>query len=469
MLDSGYYSTPAQGTVIYGEDYLHLLITNSLFEKHQRALSYSSYSSSSSLSSYHDGGVLYSGKFANITFINCNFNENDANKGGVAFVDEHSNVTFTTCTFKRNEAKSDGGVVYLKSNGNIEFHQCIADENSLTATTSYYSSGISAGDGSVLYSEGPGSVIVSNSSFRNNTAGDGCIYLKLATISLRVVNTHFMHNKAYTNGGAIYRTLSYSSTPTSTKLVVIKNCTFTNNVAGYGYNYASTSYVYNKYGGSLYLGGYTSNDVIITNTEFVNSVAGKGGAVYITRTRNVSISNCTFKQNQAKFGAGAIYFEDMHGVIIIDNTTFDENVAEKDQGGSLYAELWSSIPDNAKRYTHLVINNSTFTNNFAQKDGGGIYMKGYKYSNLFIAAQLENVIFKNNSATLSGGGIYSKYGHLIGSSLHFTENKAGTQVWWQLEHKVEDSGVESSFLKKLYIYSEPGSTWICCFSKETLL
>ena len=65
----------------------------------------------------------------------------------------------------------------------------------------------------------------------------------------------------------------------------------------------------------------------------------------------------------------------MHGVIIIDNTTFDENVAEKHQGGSLYAALWYSIPDNAKRYTHLVINNSTFTNNFAQKDGGGIYMK----------------------------------------------------------------------------------------------
>ena len=122
LLDGGYSSSPARGTVIYSEDYAHLLITNSSFEKHQR------------VSSYGAGGVLYSGKFANISFINCNFNENDANQGGVAFVDEWSNVTFTNCIFKQNEAKSKGSVIYLKSNGNIEFHECVAYENILTVS-----------------------------------------------------------------------------------------------------------------------------------------------------------------------------------------------------------------------------------------------------------------------------------------------------------------------------------------------
>ena len=74
----------------------------------------------------------------------------------------------------------------------------------------------------------------------------------------------------------------------------------------------------------------------------------------------------------------------MHGVIMIENTTFDENAALKDHGGSLYAELWFNIPDNAKRYIHLVINNSTFVNNFAHKDGGVIY----KYSSNSIIEEL---------------------------------------------------------------------------------
>jgi len=385
LLDGGYSSSPARGTVIYSEDYAHLLITNSSFEKHQR------------VSSYGDGGVLYSGKFANISFINCNFNENDANQGGVAFVDEWSNVTFTNCIFKQNEAKSKGSVIYLKSNGNIEFHECVAYENILTVTSSYYYGyygTTSAGDGSVLYSEGPGSVVVSNCYFHNNTADSGCFYLASIAISVSVVNTQFIHNKAYSNGGAIYRTSGFSSGPA--KLVHIKNCTFANNVAD------------------------------------------KGGAIFIKRARNTSISNCIFKQNQAKFSAGAIYFDDIDGAIMIENTIFDENVALKDHGGSLYADLYYKA-----KYTHFAINNSTLTNNFAQKDGGGMYMKGYEYHQLFIALHLKNLVFKNNSATLSGGGIYSDFVHLIGVSLRFTENGAGVQGGAVY---LEESGIESSVL-----------------------
>ena len=55
----------------------------------------------------------------------------------------------------------------------------------------------------------------------------------------------------------------------------------------------------------------------------------------------------------------------MHGVIIIDNTTFDENVAEKHRG-SLYAAHGTAYQITLKD-THLVINNSTFTNNLHKK------------------------------------------------------------------------------------------------------
>ena len=93
------------GSVINCADNTHISVQNSLFEKHKRPQSHHSkdrlYKNEDM---FHKGGVIYAGKNATLSFINCTFRENHADAGAIAYVEKFSSVYFENCIFRRNEA-----------------------------------------------------------------------------------------------------------------------------------------------------------------------------------------------------------------------------------------------------------------------------------------------------------------------------------------------------------------------------
>ena len=136
-------------------------------------------------------------------------------------------------------------------------------------------------------------------------------------------------------------------------------------------------------GGAIYNGG----TLTVTNSTFSENGSAQGGAIYNYRESSLSISNSTFSGNHG--GEGGAIYNFLYSELIITDSTFVDNYA--DLGGGLF------------NYQLGIINvtSSTFSNNSAD-DGGGIY--NYKWG---ANTTVSNSTFTGNSATIYGGGIFN--------------------------------------------------------------
>ena len=91
------------------------------------------------------------------------------------------------------------------------------------------------------------------------------------------------------------------------------------------------SYDYNDI--NIYASNFTSNQAITMDLQGFTSV-GNGGAIYVVGT-SATISNCTFKSNNATSRGGAIFSRGNNAVIF--NTTYELNSAVA-KGGAIYSE-----------------------------------------------------------------------------------------------------------------------------------
>jgi len=172
--------------------------------------------------------------------------------------------------------------------------------------------------------------------------------------------------------------------------------------------------------------------VSVTKISFKNGYSsGIGGAIISSGI--LTINSCTFTNNKAPSGGGAVASGNEKSTLVVISSTFTNNQATKNAdgtGGAIFTGGKSTV------------SKSTFTNNKAGRLGGAIYLvpgttstitsctfknnQAMKEDGGAIAGSFKSTVskstFTNNQAKFGGGAI-SMVGTVSGST--FTNNKAG--------------------------------------------
>lgn len=172
-----------------------------------------------------------------------------------------------------------------------------------------------------------------------------------------------------------------------------------------------------------------------TNITFANNQAERGGALQVSNGGLAIVTRSRFNDNTASFRGGAIHVEGgtlalrqsalnnnaitggtgdgggiyvLNGVLIVENTLFNENTAVTN-GGALFVQSSNSS-----------VNFATIVNNSANS-GGGIYVTnggGQPF-------QLNNSILADNTAVAGGGALHVANGSITGEFVNFFNNNPG--------------------------------------------
>ena len=197
-------------------------------------------------------------------------------------------------------------------------------------------------------------LILDNCTFRNNHAAyGGAIYISNDTAN--ITNTIFENNYAENGGGSI-------SAVNGANLTII-NCKFNNDFSKY------------DGAGGVYLFNYSK--AIIKDSQFNNNSAGLGAGVTSLRSTAI-ISNSNFTNNNVSYAGGAVF--GMYGNLSIENSNFDSNKAR--YGGAVYGD----------NLTSLILRNGIYSNNQATGIGGAILSFVNKNS------QITNPSYRDNKA-----------------------------------------------------------------------
>ncbi|OJW71655.1 MAG: hypothetical protein BGO59_27190 [Spirosoma sp. 48-14] len=207
------------------------------------------------------------------------------------------------------------------------------------------------------------------------------------TLSVSVTSCRFINNTingSLTGGGAI-AVITHANSHCN---VTIKNCHFSNNIAGFGGAYTPQT-----------LGGTITS--LLENSDFIaNEGLNESGAIsnrYVTDSplNSLTIRKCNFFSNKAQFSGGAI--TSGYGQCLLENCVFNSNSVLSAQytfgGGAV---------DNSE--SKVVFKNCIFINNIAPY-GGAVFSAP---STKTTYQKFINCIFSRNSANVSGGVFYDR-------------------------------------------------------------
>ena len=186
-----------------------------------------------------------------------------------------------------------------------------------------------------------------NASKATNNLNGGAIHVQNTLI---IENSTFVDNIAE-NGGAIFATKE--SNAEKIENIIIKNCTFTNNVAlkdnggaidiseksenirilnsnftnntVIGYNNSDNSRFYGS-GGAIAFAG-TSSKSLIDNSTFTNNTVNANGGAVLLNGEYCNITSCKFYNNSAPYAAGAVRLNGKH--LLVNHSIFDGNYDSK--------------------------------------------------------------------------------------------------------------------------------------------
>ncbi|MBR6886546.1 MAG: hypothetical protein IKN13_03960 [Bacteroidales bacterium] len=337
----------------------------------------------SGASSEGDGSALYIAD-ASVSLTGCTFENNSADRGGAVAI-EKGELAFEDCILSENTAShgnresidtnSDelrtsnqtaaGGAVIATGAATVSFSNCLISGN--TATNGLGGAIATADTGATIVIDN-GTVLSENSSY----GAGGAIF---SWGGFRITGTEderieFSGNKTLatanqcSNGGAIW----LNEKTTSTMSYVL----FTGNEAGQP---GSTMYYSN--GGAISMNGVTS--FVADHCEFTASLGRNGGALNLELGHGeckfidcnfhdnickkgtdgnfhgaaarlsygpVDFENCTFINNTAYNGSGAIHINNNASAVArFKNCLFDGNYTENGKGGALAAEYGSVYMD----------------------------------------------------------------------------------------------------------------------------
>lgn len=343
--------------------------------------------------------------FMNLTLTNCeisgNYAKEMANNGGAGGgIYSHKKLSLENCLIKSNSASKGGGIY---NSNMLELNNC-----------EFISNSVSSGTGGAIHTEN--SVTISGCKFESNTAGTqgGAIYstvtgsttlLPVGGVKVKITGTSFTSNTATSAGGGAIAVYNYGSN----SLEIILN----SGVVIGGENAGNSS----NQGGGIYIQGYSNNTSLTIPEDAVGvkvsyNEASQGAGIYVSCSE-LNINNGSISCNTASESGGGVYL--MDSTVVIDGTV-SGNKAQN--GAGVYCV------------------NSTFTltgtldSNEASGNGGGIYINnGFGAENAIYA--INDGAFISNNKAENGGGVYcaSEYGsipvfEMQGGSI--TENKASS-------------------------------------------
>jgi predicted outer membrane repeat protein len=181
--------------------------------------------------------------------------------------------------------------------------------------------------------------------------------------------------------------------------------------------------------------GTPGTTLTLTNVFFSGNHADYGGAIYEPRG-TLTIIDSNFSGNTAGVSGGAILEERSGSILVVDNSTFNNNTAVDDGGAmglvSVAFISHSTFSGNSAAFGGAIskvvlgdlhLNNNVFNNNAATGQttamGGAIYI----YQNVGTAT-LTNVTLSGNSAMKDGGGIHANLGTINLNNVTITNNTA---------------------------------------------
>jgi len=152
-------------------------------------------------------------------------------------------------------------------------------------------------------------------------------------------------------------------------------------------------------------GTFSSNGMIFDNCKSNSREERAGGAIAIGGSANVTLKNCTFKNNSSgpNFNSNGGAITGLYAKLYVENCTFENNTAPNATGAALFIDGCGGSSTNPTAGMAEFVN-CTFTNNISQSHGGAMYLQGYHQDKYFI----KNCQFTNNkSSTGQGGAIWN--------------------------------------------------------------
>jgi len=239
------------------------------------------------------GGGMY--LVAGGTITNCTFDNNEILGSGGGIYSAGSTSTITNCVFKNMGSSDVRGAGIYGSTG-IILADCLFENLIGIWGTSIYATDLTSitdcqfknntaqNNGAGVLMAFDAIVTITGSDFEGNVAANGgALYAQNDSITVDIDDCFFFGNAANGgNGGAFYSLAG--------PLVSISNCEFDLNAGDYGGAVAYSS-----------SDGKTGLDRLsLMNCEFLNNIAEvQGGAVNISNTDSVFISNCLIVSNSA--------------------------------------------------------------------------------------------------------------------------------------------------------------------------
>ena len=415
---------------------------------------------SNSAGSYGGGAFHTNGTGAKTTFTDCTFSNNTAAQGGAVSIQD-GEATFTDCTFTGNSATNGsqkaagdgdddvlaaqaGGVIILHhANSVCNLNHCTFTDNTapngnggaiayedkaatlninagttFTNCTSYGPGGAIFARKGKLNIKGTSASMVTFSGCKTLATGNqhgngGAIWLgKGSTTSIEYAT--FLNNEAgqengstvnYSNGGAI-RMMAVTSFQAS-------NCEFTGNR---GRNGMCVSL---ELGSSTPVCKFTDcnfHDNIGRSGASNNGTGGNfhGGVAQLGDNGKVDFEGCSFTDNVAYHGSGAIHQNGKLTTVNCKNCTFTHNTVLNGNGGCATIESTGTMNLDGCTFT----NNSVAATSSTRRDGGVFYMNVAGS-----ALTATGCTFTGN--TITGAGDKNPYGGVLrvgyGSDISFTD------------------------------------------------
>ena len=429
--------------------------------------------------SAYDGGAVY-WNANNGTLMNCSFVNNAARNYAGAVYWNANNGTLMNCSFVNNNAKFKGGAVYWKGDYGVLGNCTFINSSSRGSITDY-------GGGAIFWVGVNGTL--SHCSFVNNSEwGNGAVHwlgvngtvlycsfvnntaLNYTTAALDMEGSNsivkfcsFVGNKSPGSGSAL--------TMTFVK-VVLSNCSFINNEAGYygaaifcdgftGVIIENCSFVNNtakEYGGAVHISrGSTIHNVVMRNCYFVNNVAGRrGGAVHWLGVNGI-LYNCTFinssclEYSSPFYGGGAVYWDRENGTLM--NCSFVNNSGY--YGGAVY---WGG--------TKGVIGYCSFADNDASEHHG----KGGAVNWYGVNGTLMNCSFVNNFAYGGDAVYWAGTNGVLGYCSFINSTGRGIIHWFNTKGVLSNCSFVNNSLSGLAVYwsGSKGVLSNCSFVNNTV-
>jgi len=347
-----------------------------------------------------NGGALYAE--GDVAIVDSELSDNRSSRDGAALYAWKSNATtlIESSDFSDNQASNVAGAVIAGGD--------------LTISGTYFSNNESAGDGGAIINTADDAVvIIENSEFAGNTAGNIGGALVMQNLErLEISGTLFSGNRAEDAFGGAMNIFN-------TEEVIITSSEFVENEARGGdfggngnggaidacnidsFTSVSSRYVGNistQYGGAIGLFGdgcFSPGTVSLRGNKFVgNSATDHGGALWLSGTLTSMVGN-RFEGNEAGVLGGAV-FGGWWADESLESQVISRNTFIRNQAGGGGGALW--LPGNIDRLTR-----NNFRANSTGGSGGAIAISQVE-GRVWRAISGNRIL--RNSASGNGGAFY---------------------------------------------------------------